>query len=411
MKPAIPPQQAVNLKNLEILALILSITGVLVLTLWLWILPTWENILLIPGPQARSSSQIELAKTVATIFLAVGVLVTLYLTWRRVNAAEKTIDVAREGQVTERFTRAVDQLGSDIVSVRLGGIYALERIARDSAEDHWPVIQVLVGCVPRRPSLDKQPLEDPPNRSTPTDIQAILGVLGRLNTKYADPARMLDLREADLRGADLTHVNFRAAILIEADFRNVRLNHAKFQGANLTLADFRCANLQNADLQGTSLGLADFRGADLTCTNLQNAELNGADFQWGPIRLTSEGFQGASPQNPHRKTQLKKADFKGASLRNTHFQGADLTNANFEGADLSGSQFGRALALDSGDRFIDDMPFLNTILTGTNFQRSIIRGTDFGTSTDLTQSQLNSAVSDGETKLPDYLSEERRQSQ
>ena len=381
MKPALPPQQAVNLKTLEILALILSITGILVLTLWLWILPTWENILLIPGPQARSSSQIELAKTVATIFLAVGVLVTLYLTWRRVNAAEKTIDVAREGQVTERFTRAVDQLGSDIVSVRLGGIYALERIARDSAEDHWPVMQVLVGCVPRRPSLDKQPLEEPPSRSTPADIQAILGVLGRLNTKYADPARMLDLREADLRGADLTHVNFRAAILIEADFRNVRLNHAKFQGANLTLADFRCANLQNADLQGTSLGLAD--------------------FQWGPIRLTSEGFQGASPQNPHRKTQLKKADFKGASLRNTHFQGADL----------SGSQFGRALALDSGDRFIDDMPFLNTILTGTNFQRSIIRGTDFRTSTDLTQSQLNSAVSDGETKLPDYLSEERRQSQ
>ena len=371
MKPAIPPQQAVNLKNLEILALILSITGILVLTLWLWILPTWENILLIPGPQARSSSQIELAKTVATIFLAVGVLVTRYLTWRRVNAAEKTIDVARESQVTERFTRAVDQLGSDIVSVRLGGIYALERIARDSAEDHWPVMQVLVGCVPRRPSLDKQPLEDPPNRSTPADIQAILGVLGRLNTKYADPARMLDLREADLRGADLTHVNFRAAILIEADFR----------------------------------------GADLTCTNLQNAELNGADFRWGPIRLTSEGFQGAIPQNPHRKTQLKKADFKAASLRNTHFQGADLTNANFECADLSGSQFGRAFALDSRDRFIDDEPFLNTILTGTNFQRSIIKGTDFGTSTDLTRSQLNSAVSDGKTKLPDYLSEERRQSQ
>jgi hypothetical protein len=40
----------------------------------------------------------------------------------------RTFALNRQGQITERFTRAVDQLGSDSLNVRLGGIYALERV-------------------------------------------------------------------------------------------------------------------------------------------------------------------------------------------------------------------------------------------------------------------------------------------
>src|SRR3954447_12289204 len=49
----------------------------------------------------------------------------------------------RAGQITERFTRAIDQLGNAELDVRLGGIYALERIARDSKDDHPQVVEVL----------------------------------------------------------------------------------------------------------------------------------------------------------------------------------------------------------------------------------------------------------------------------
>jgi ABC-type Fe3+ transport system permease subunit len=58
--------------------------------------------------------------------LAGGVLLLgAYFTWRQLG-------VTREGQITDRYTKAVDQLGSDHLDVRVGGIYALERIARDS---------------------------------------------------------------------------------------------------------------------------------------------------------------------------------------------------------------------------------------------------------------------------------------
>jgi hypothetical protein len=43
--------------------------------------------------------------------------------------AYRQLRIAREGQVTERFTRAIDQLGNDNVDVRLGGIYALGRVS------------------------------------------------------------------------------------------------------------------------------------------------------------------------------------------------------------------------------------------------------------------------------------------
>ena len=74
-------------------------------------------------------------------------MVTLYLTWRRANAAEWTVEVSVEGQITERFTKAVEQLGSDNTAISLGGIYALERIAKDSEKDHWPVMEVLTAYV------------------------------------------------------------------------------------------------------------------------------------------------------------------------------------------------------------------------------------------------------------------------
>ena len=60
------------------------------------------------------------------------------------------MQVAQEGQITERFTRAIEQLGSEKMAIRLGGIYALERIANDSDKDYWPIIETLTAYVRER---------------------------------------------------------------------------------------------------------------------------------------------------------------------------------------------------------------------------------------------------------------------
>lgn len=60
------------------------------------------------------------------------------------DTARRTAEPTEQGQVTERYTKAIEQLGSASLDIRIGGIYALERIARDSARDHPTVIEVLV---------------------------------------------------------------------------------------------------------------------------------------------------------------------------------------------------------------------------------------------------------------------------
>jgi hypothetical protein len=67
--------------------------------------------------------------------------------------AEKTAELSKQAQVTERFTRAIHQLaasytnGKKRLEIRVGGIYALEGIARESAEYYWPVMEILTAYV------------------------------------------------------------------------------------------------------------------------------------------------------------------------------------------------------------------------------------------------------------------------
>ena len=71
------------------------------------------------------------------------VFLTAYIGWRNLKATE-------DKQVTERFSKAIELLGRDganDVHVRLGGIYALERIANDSDKDYWQVMEILTAYV------------------------------------------------------------------------------------------------------------------------------------------------------------------------------------------------------------------------------------------------------------------------
>src|SRR5207247_10793863 len=94
--------------------------------------------------------------------------------------------LSREGQVTDRYAKAIEQLGSKELDVRIGGIYALERVARDSAEDHPTVMDVLAAFV-REHLLEKWPPQARNVGPRPTlrpDVQAAMTVIGRRTVSY-----------------------------------------------------------------------------------------------------------------------------------------------------------------------------------------------------------------------------------
>lgn len=53
----------------------------------------------------------------------------------------------QETQRIELFTRAVDHLGGSMVDVRIGGIYALERVGRSNPRDHEAICELLCSYI------------------------------------------------------------------------------------------------------------------------------------------------------------------------------------------------------------------------------------------------------------------------
>jgi hypothetical protein len=183
--------------------------------------------------------------------------------------------LSREGQVTDRYTKAVEQLGSDKLDVRIGGIYALERVARDSAKDHPTVMEVLTAFIrehsreplsPPDREHSREPLP-PPDTSSPDqqrwirpDVQAAVVVVGRRDARR-DFLDFIDLTRAGLGGANLNGLNFNRVYLTSGDLTGATLYSAGLLGAVLTGANLTGATFTNANLTGAGLG-----GTNLTRT-------------------------------------------------------------------------------------------------------------------------------------------------
>ena len=196
-------------------------------------------------------------KTLTQIVLSIFGLVILYFTWQRARTSDNTVQIMEQGQITDRFTKAIEQLGKldddkPNLEVRLGAIYALERIARDSPRDHWTIMEVLTAYVrqnssviPFKKTSGKPPVEPFEKPRPRADIQAILTVLGRRLTdaKRERPDQQLDLSFTDLRGADLMGGNFQRAYLIEADLRGAYFTEITLRDAVLNGAILRDSDL------------------------------------------------------------------------------------------------------------------------------------------------------------------------
>lgn len=217
-----------------------------------------------------------------------------------INAAHedvrRTLDATRDGQVADRYSKAIDQLGSDHLDMRIGGIYALEGVARDSPRDHAAVMDVL---------------------------SAFVRVRSRMRHQVRDAAK-------DTQGQQLNQPDVQAAVTVIARRDTARDGHCiDLSYANLDVADLKGAKLHGAKLTGASFWSADLRGADLSdaelyaYTNLSSAHLNGADLSgakvWGSC--------------------FDDADLDGANLTGVVFDAASMLRVDLTHAILDKVKF------------------------------------------------------------------------
>jgi hypothetical protein len=288
----------------------------------------------IQDPRVRIEAQNErlsLANDVrGTMLQGLGgavLLLSVYFTWRQ-------LQVNKEGQITDRFTAAVNQLAHKELDVRLGGIYALERLANESPTDRAAIREILSAYVstksPKdpdeeidwefetnytedgsRPPLSQAMPAYPALRTKKPDVQAAIAVVGRCPLPIGKPKplqlSLVDLRKADsLEDGHLEQANLAWSLLAGA-----ALSGAQLQGANLTLALLVEADLRKANLAGARLDFAFMDGV-----------------------------------------RLEHADCRGANFFNAHlvfafFDGADLKDANMEEANIIAARLANAKNLDS----------------------------------------------------------------
>ena len=275
----------------------------------------------------------SLSTTIRNLGLVVaGIEAILLAAWRSM-VAQRQADTSQQGLLNERYQRGAEMLGSEVLPVRLGGIYALRRLAEEHPEQYHVLVIELFCAFVRNPTDDKrithspEPLADPDEEvhTLRADVQDVMRAIGSRGTVgislEPDPEdeHLLYLRDANLRhlqarganlsGAWLTNANLSEASLPSVDLSGARLRNADLSDARLQQADLSRSNLRGANLQGTNLSAALLWGSDLSGAILRNANLSGAD-------LYGTTLHSASCSMPVRGLTQAQLDAASAELQN-----------------------------------------------------------------------------------------------
>jgi Protein of unknown function (DUF2934)/Pentapeptide repeats (8 copies) len=218
-------------------------------------------------------------------------------------------DADRQQRLTESYSKAVEQLASEKIEERLGGIYTLEQISQESLSRYWTVMETLSAFVRERSQRnyaefkksderisqvayalweqkgkperkDDEIWAEATQRGEPpaTDIAAVLTVIKRRDKKNWEREHInkwcFDLREAVLKRANLVGAHLEQATLWGA-----HLEEANLWGARLKEASLIGAHLEQAHLVGARLELTNLQGAHLEGANLKDAHLREANLR------------------------------------------------------------------------------------------------------------------------------------
>jgi uncharacterized protein YjbI with pentapeptide repeats len=309
----------------------------------------------------------------------------IFLSWRTViahwsaRASQHQASVAREAHLTTLFTKAVEFLGAtremkitkDIgdssqaqsssitepnIEVRLGAIYALERIAKDSERDHLPVMEVLCAYIrnpqnsgiPKRyeSSMKSGDLESSIGEVR-IDVQAALTVIGRRSSNRIEYERKNGFR-----------LNFEAANLQNANLSRGNFSYARFKRASLDLARVDLAEMQEANFWGASLVSATFQysrlqdacfaSANLTNASLINSSLERCLFHRATL-LRTAFFRSRLGEARFFNTRLYFTSISQEQLDDTL---GDINSTPPEGLVRPDAWFNRELTLDEISRYM-----------------------------------------------------------
>ncbi|MFJ4099870.1 pentapeptide repeat-containing protein [Amycolatopsis japonica] len=335
------------------------------------------------------NARLNALKIGLSIGVGSGGVVALYLAWRRQHSTEADLDnreralahqqdvaaatqahherVADDARadasarrITELYTKAVEQLGSDKAPVRLGGLYALERLAQDNETQRQTIVNVL--CAYLRMPYDL-PIEQDREDGASAEQCEIYRARSQEREVRLTAQRLLD-----------DHLSPRRSLVywgeLDLDLTGAQLIDFTLTDAQIGTSTFRQATFTgNVIFYGsTFVGDTTFEGARFNhesyveLANFSNFEL--AQFD-GKANFTGAKFEGYTKF--HGATFVNDAEFEGTTFDDkaefdvTTFRDAKFSSATFTSdATFDAATF--TLATFDGATFEQDAQF-----TGTSF--------------------------------------------
>ena len=339
--------------------------------------------------------------TARNVGLMIGGAVALVFAVWRSWVAHKQADTAQQGLLNERYQKGAEMLGNKVLSVRLGGIYALERLSAEHPQQYHIQIMKLLCAFMRYPTED----EDYQNKlaernadlrtaySPREDVRAAMDFISSRDETLVEIEKSQDFR-LNLMGADLSHTqiedaNLSGAMLHYANLSNTQISSVDLSNAHLTGTVMKEARLINIDFTDARAWRVDLSGATVfqdgkPLFDLDSAILSPArlfDGTLSPTQLFNVDLSGKSIESAH----LDQVRINTSDLSDTHFLGSDLSRARIFKSKLSGAEILRTHM--SGATLHD------TDLSGTYFYDPH-GGTATSPVTGLTQAQLDEACAD-----------------
>ncbi len=313
-----------------------------------------------------------------------ALLIGVYFTW-------KQLQITLDGQITDRISQAVEHLGSGDLSVKLGGLYSLERIALDSERDLPKIIEILCAYIRvHSPSdvINREIHTVSVNRELTDaelsgiirnqfhrprlkeDIQVafqIISKISRLHRVSEDSPLVVsrNLFGVKIQGArlpgksDLSYFFFDnsqldyvaipiGSKLIRARICNSDVRGAFMDGVDLSDSDLSGSALEHIIFRKATLNKTRFLGSRLACANFIEVTAREANFNQAKSRRASFSRANLKKAN-FGSADLREASLNETNLREVNFSNANLSQANFKDAKLNGAKLYKANLTDAQD--------------------------------------------------------------
>lgn len=180
------------------------------------------------GVSNKEAPKNEVLKIIGILMGGILVAWQAWASHKRAKTMEETASHTEQGLRQERLKNAIEHLGHEKDSVRLGGAYELFHLAEDNEDLKKTALDIL--CAHIRQTTGEKEYREAHKLKPSEEVQSLLTLLF-VQKHEVFKGLHINLRESYLNGAELHGARLQGAILAGAHLQEAFLDGAHLEGA------------------------------------------------------------------------------------------------------------------------------------------------------------------------------------